>query len=342
MGRVRDVRKFWTYVERFWDSNRYVACLLALSGVGIAVWAAYSPRSPGVSIGLLALAAGIMSVRPKMHPAEKFTWVAVLVVLACLEVRAIGRSDKANQQNQANQNQEFKNIADGLKTALTSGNLQYQSTISHVNAVLDQTKVVNELAERSLDNITGGDSYLTLLPDMAYAGDDISLSVVNRGRNVLAGASLLITTSGVWTAGMRPMMLEQISKTVLLPTMHPEERIIIDRRIVLPPGRPDGDIQRRYITVQGPNFTTEEFLNFRKNGRDSTGRDAWEYEYEIFQEQPFRLYKPGQKLKKDPLLERAAWTTQWDPRFPIGDRGRALPINPTTFWSRDVSGKVKP
>lgn len=283
-----------------------------------------------------------MSVRPKMHPAEKFTWVAVLVVLACLEVRAIGRSDKANQQNQANQNQEFRDIADGLKTALTSGNLQYQSTISHVNAVLDQTKVVNGLAERSLNNITGGDSYLTLLPDMAYAGDEISLSVVNRGRNVLAGASLLITTSGAWTPGMRPMMLEQISKTVLLPTMHPEERIIIDRRIVLPPDRPDGDIQRRYITVQGPNFTTEEFLNFRKNGHDSTGKDAWEYEYEIFQKQPFRLYKPGQKLQKDQLLERAAWTKQWDPRFPIGDRGRALPLNPTTFWSRAVSGKLKP
>ena len=130
--------------------------------------------------------------------------------------------------------------------------------------------------------------------------------------------------------------------------MHPEERIIIDRRIVLPPDRPDEDVQRRYITVQGPSFTTEEFLNFRKNGRDSKCKDAWEYEYEyeyeyeIFQKQPFRLYKPGQKFKRDQLLERAAWTTQWDPRFPIGDRGRALPVNPTTFWSRTVSGKLKP
>lgn len=334
---MRDARRFWLYVERFWNSNAYVAWLLVALGAALATWAAYSPKSPGVSVGLLALAAGIVSVRPKMHPSERFAWVAVLIALTYMEVNAIRRSDDYNRRIQERQNAEFQSIAARLKTAIDNSNVQYESTIEHVTAVLEQTRVVNGLAERSLRNITGGDAYLTLLPDVAYSGDDMSFAVVNRGRSILAGASLLITSSGAWIPGMRPMMLEQISRTVMLPTMHPEERIIIDRQVKLPLGVAGGDIQRLYITVQGPNFTTEEYLDFRKIGNDSSGKNAWEYKYDVFQEASFRLYRPGQKLRKDTLLERASWSTQWDPMFPIGDFGRALPVDPKAFWMRGVS-----
>jgi hypothetical protein len=131
--------------------------------------------------------------------------------------------------------------------------------------------------------------------------------------------------------------MDAVSKRLELPTMHPGERMVVNRRVELPAGKPDGDIERLYVTVEGPTFTTEEFLDFRKTGRDSSGHDAWEYEYEIVQIQPYRLYKPGERVKKNPILERTAWTTQNDPRFPVGRQGQPLHLNPKLFWSKAVS-----
>jgi hypothetical protein len=68
-----------------------------LCGFGLAVWATLKPQSPGVSIGLLGLVAGIMGVNSKMRPAEQLTWVVVLIVFAIIEVAAIGGSDNENR-----------------------------------------------------------------------------------------------------------------------------------------------------------------------------------------------------------------------------------------------------
>jgi len=83
--------------------------------MALALWAGFWPRSPGVSIGLLALVAGIMSVRPQMRPAEKAAWVFVLVAFAVLEVHAINRGDEENKTIRDGQNEVFKGIADGVK-----------------------------------------------------------------------------------------------------------------------------------------------------------------------------------------------------------------------------------
>jgi hypothetical protein len=111
-----DAKDFWSFLEHHWNHNRVVAWVLVLAAIGLALWAKFWPQSPGVSIGLLALVAGIMSIRPDMHPAEKFAWVVVLVAFTILEVLAIGRSDKDSKDARDSQNQEFQAIAGGLKT----------------------------------------------------------------------------------------------------------------------------------------------------------------------------------------------------------------------------------
>jgi hypothetical protein len=84
----------WDRVEAFWNSNTHLARALLLIVAGITIWTLLKLPSPGIAIGLLATAAGIMSVRPPtMHIAERLIWVAVLVALLISEVHAIKKSD---------------------------------------------------------------------------------------------------------------------------------------------------------------------------------------------------------------------------------------------------------
>src|ERR1700760_3664191 len=69
-----DMGEFWRKADQCWNRNRVIAGVLLLAGIACAVWAKVCPQSPGVSIGLVAAAAGIMSLRPKMHLAEKLVW----------------------------------------------------------------------------------------------------------------------------------------------------------------------------------------------------------------------------------------------------------------------------
>lgn len=91
-----------------------------------------------------------MSVRPKMHPAEKLAWVAILVSFTVLEIVAIGRADKAAETTRESQNEAFRGIANGLKTSISEAKNHYDSTITHVDSVLGKTEQAAELSKRNL------------------------------------------------------------------------------------------------------------------------------------------------------------------------------------------------
>ncbi|MGA3263965.1 MAG: hypothetical protein ABSC47_07960 [Terracidiphilus sp.] len=230
---------------------------------------------------------------------------------------AIKRSDQEARDYRDAQNRAFNEIANGLRASINNSTKQYDSTISHLDDVLTQTEKVDKLAQRSLENITGGDSYIAVIPDVAYSGNGISFSVTNRGKSMLTGASVLITTQGVFWPGVRSQLLDAVSKRLELPTLHPGERMVIDRRVELPPGRPEGDIESIFVTIGGSNFSTEEFLEFRRTGKDLKSEYAWQYKYQIVRILPYRLYKLGEKVRKDPILEQTDWTTENDPKFPV-------------------------
>jgi hypothetical protein len=137
----------WYAIEKAWNDSRIVARALCLTGISLALWTGFIPQSPGVSIGLLALVAGIMSVRPKMHPAEKFAWVGILIAFAILEVHAIRVSDARNLNDQSVLNAQFKSItkqqksdfdatAKGLETVIQKSQIQFQATVKGLDANL--------------------------------------------------------------------------------------------------------------------------------------------------------------------------------------------------------------
>jgi hypothetical protein len=169
VDRSRCPTSVFNTIEEFWNDNRLLAAALLLVGIGLAIRAGVKTPSPGIAIGLLALAAGVMSVRPRMHLLEKLGWVCVLIAFSVIEVHAIHVSDENSRVARERQNAEFaadrnrqniafQDIADGLKATLILSKEQYSSTITHVEKVLKTTNTVSKLTEKNLQNITGGNS----------------------------------------------------------------------------------------------------------------------------------------------------------------------------------------
>ncbi|WP_419804209.1 hypothetical protein [Terriglobus sp.] len=306
----------------FWNGNAQLAAALLVSAVGLVLWTLARPRPPGISIGFAALVAGIMSVRSQMKPQEKFVWIVVLVALVYSETRAIQRSDETNQRNQEQQKKEFAGIAADLRDSIRKGEEQYSSTIRHVDVVLSKTTAVATLAQTSLDDITGKDSFLTVIPDVAYSGDDITFKVVNRGRHIVSGSSLLITKLGVWWPGVRDIMLNDVNQRIQLPVMHPGETLLLSRHINLSRdafGRELHESEKAsvYVFASGPSLSAVEQIDFRRNGRDSAGRPSWQFRYDVVEDPPYQIFKPGQKVPKTTRLEHCDWTTESDPKHPV-------------------------
>jgi hypothetical protein len=91
------MKPFFEKVDSCWKTNGFVSWMLVSAGMVLAVWQVIDHTHPGVSIGLLAAVAGIMTVRPlDKFPVEKFIWVLLLVAFTVLEILAIGKSDAEN------------------------------------------------------------------------------------------------------------------------------------------------------------------------------------------------------------------------------------------------------
>jgi hypothetical protein len=142
-----------------WNNSKIVAWALVLAGMGLALWAAYCPRSPGVAIGMLALVAGIMSLRPEMHVWEKCAWIIVLIAFTILEVHAIGVSDKNNEGVRDRQNKAFDDIAKKLTDSDHDNKQHFDETMGRFESVYDKTKQAADTAREAINTITGGRGY---------------------------------------------------------------------------------------------------------------------------------------------------------------------------------------
>ena len=143
------MRKPKSKAEEIWDHNRAVAWILVLIGMGFVLFTTYFPQSPGFSIGLLACAAGIMSVRPEMHLYEKIAWVTILISFTFLEVRAINTTDSENLATLMNQNSQFKQTQTALFWAYDLDRQGFGQTMSEFSRVNEaEQKRFEALAKR--------------------------------------------------------------------------------------------------------------------------------------------------------------------------------------------------
>ena len=223
-----------------------------------------------------------------MHPAEKTAWVVILVAFTVLEVFAIRRADKVNEDARIHQNEAFQAIADGLKISMGASKSQYDSTIDHVNAVLSTT-------QDAVASITGADSYALIVPKIYPSSvpadmDKIVLSPKVVGRHTVWDVRVVMSNLpllSVDTIVKRPVFEADLG--ALSPASY---RTTMGGHVL-----PTKGIQNNYylgITSRG------SYLNETLSFRYDSGR--WEYEISAN-----RTEFSGTKSRKV-VLTKPIWT----------------------------------
>ena len=138
---IARMEKLAVWVEDKWKKSRVIAWFLVLAGFSAALWFYLCPHSPGWCIGVLAFAAGIMSLRPDMHIFEKAAWIIMLGAFVVLEFNAIGRNDADNLQARKEVNEKLGTIKDGIERSTSQlaviswGIASIANTQAHQSAV---------------------------------------------------------------------------------------------------------------------------------------------------------------------------------------------------------------
>jgi hypothetical protein len=137
-------KRLFSRLDSAWNSWP-VAVLLCLAGLYAADWAYRTTPAPGVSIGLLAAGAAIMTLRPQpMGFPEKLCWAVIISVFLVAEVHSI-HNDRNKADAQATidrqkqdydfgkvlttQNADFAQTAQGLEKSYKLSQDQFNATI---------------------------------------------------------------------------------------------------------------------------------------------------------------------------------------------------------------------
>src|SRR5713226_2742815 len=127
---MRNIEHVWRH-----DSTGYI---LITAAVVICVWFHWSLPPSGYAVTAMAVAAGVMAIRPKMGGWEQSLWFVLLIFFAIVEIRAINK-DRGDQTNR------FGAIASGLTAAINGLDQSIKENRTH----FDET----------VGTITGGDAY---------------------------------------------------------------------------------------------------------------------------------------------------------------------------------------
>jgi len=266
--------------------------------------------SVGVGIGILGfLGVVVPLVRERIGRKERAIWTALLAILLFLELRSIRLDQIQHDREQAfascEQLQSFQKLAATLESTAAASKSQYESTIGQVNGILGKTQTIAGLAERNLQNVTGGKSFGFVVPQVSGGAVPIPLLVWNNGDEVLSGVTITIantTHDPNWgSAFFAPIYIGTISPHGHAPV--PGIYAITPR-----PEAKSGE-DNYWIEVSAQNGTVDQSLWFRRGKKDP---GAWAYSYMLTKHERTKkaiknVPKGAQYMK--PLLTRG-WSDE--------------------------------
>src|SRR5271157_300374 len=140
--------------------GRWFIFLAACLGVH---WFFHTPP-PNYSLIAMAVVAGLMALRAEMAGWERSCWAVVLIIFALIEIRAINHDNAVRDINQAavlrEERTHFGDIGEGIKAAIAESDRNFQSTMQGLSGVLNATAHADQMTQRPLNQMTGGDSYI--------------------------------------------------------------------------------------------------------------------------------------------------------------------------------------
>jgi hypothetical protein len=231
-----------------------------LEAVGILFCVYFYFHLPGSGKALLVLGAmAAIMMLMDMRLIHKGMYVLIILSLVLIENRALDkeRADSAIEQSRTRkeENEKFQSIADGIQTAISNSDQEFEATMGRANQVLL--------------NVTGGDSFGFIVPQSF--GEQVPLLVWNHGDQPLIGVTIAIART------QEPAWGNAFYKPIFIGTIGPHDHAPVPGFLSLKPEEKSGQ-DHYWIMIAAQNGTVSQSLYFRKNHK---GLVPWAYSYSV-------------------------------------------------------------
>jgi len=268
--------EFQERLESVWK-NRWCGVVLTAVIGAVMTYLFYSVPAPGVSVAFMGGAAAIMAARIEPTGAEKAAWMVIISGFLVIEISAINNERFLARvhegQRVAEEQRKFAELRNDIRDAATKTTHQLDATMVKENEVLGKTQQVAGLAKQSLENMTGGESFAIVTPQVWSALVPIPLTIRNYGKQTLTGVTVTIRDPAAWDFFNHPYSMYQAQASALsVGTLHAGEIKTLTRAITPSTegngagilGEGENKVVQYQLDISAQNFTVTEYLTFKK------------------------------------------------------------------------------
>ena len=161
-------RAVWlrTLAQSVWH-HRWFGWVMIIGFSAWYTWWGYHIPSPAKAATLLAVIAAIMAYRGEPEGFEKLFWTIVLFAFLFMELSAIDHKEKIDeetrQESRIEEAKAFEKIGQGIQKSIDQSDSQFRQTVAQQSQHFDATMKESRM---NVDEITGGDSYVIVYPDL--------------------------------------------------------------------------------------------------------------------------------------------------------------------------------
>jgi len=219
------------------------------------------PLLPTVAIGFLAVVAVIMTVRADhFSHGERIVYILIAFALFIVEMKAVYKDREEHDKEQSELRTREEEARKAEQQAF-NGLLQTGKTL------FANTQDIQALAKKSLENITGGDSFPYVAPQPSY--DQVPLVVWNKGNQVLSGVTLTIAHT------QEPNWGDAFYRPIFIGTIGPHDHMPVPNITLSPVLRKSGD-DNYWIMISAQNGTVSQSLFCRRSKKG-----WWEWSFRV-------------------------------------------------------------
>jgi hypothetical protein len=264
----------WTIVRFFYQRWLPFFVLVVIFGWLLFVHFLKPPHPPiGSYIGSLALLVAVVTIWPPESNWSKAAWLMVFFALTGLEISTLYQDRTENQEQQAKARRDEDDRFDGI---LKQNDNQFKATISEFTNIEKGTERVAALSENNLKNVTGGNSFAYLIPQIDNS-PAVRFALYNRGDAILTGVTVSITRTGGPPEALRNALY---GSPIEVGTVSSRGVRLLQILFTPSPLQKEG-IETIFVIIGAQNGQVVENIQFRQSQRKG---QAWGFRYQVDRE----------------------------------------------------------
>jgi hypothetical protein len=177
------------------------------------------------------------------------------------------RNDSDQAQARTTSENNFRAIADGIRASIADSDRKFAATMGKENQVLK--------------NITGGNSFAIVTPQVWSGLVPIPLSIRNQGKQTLTGVTVTIRSARNFNLDKPESLYE--TEAINVGTLHPGELRLLEEKLTPIEHEPKAEdgmpVDVFDLDIAAQNFTAEEHLIFKRGTRI-----PWVFKYQVTQQ----------------------------------------------------------